>query len=167
MRWTYRLVSALLVLTSIIGISFALYLEHVQGLEPCPLCIFQRIGLIGMGLIALVAFIHNPISNGFERFYALLATLSIGWSVGVASRHVWLQHLPPDKVPSCGPGLDYLVDALPMKAVFQEVLSGSGECAAIDWTFLGQSLPVWSLLYFSLILLICLWQLFRHYSVAK
>ena len=94
MRWTYRLVSALLVLTSIIGISFALYLEHVQGLEPCPLCIFQRIGLIGMGLIALVAFIHNPISNGFKRFYALLATLSIGWSEGVASRHVWLQHLP-------------------------------------------------------------------------
>ena len=63
MRWNYRLVSALLVLTSIIGISFALYLEHVQGLEPCPLCVFQRIGLIGMGFIALIAFIHNPISN--------------------------------------------------------------------------------------------------------
>lgn len=163
MRWSYRLVSVLLVLTSIVGIAFALYLEHVQGLDPCPLCIFQRIGLIGMGLIALVALIHNPVSNLFKRFYAVLATLSIGWSVGVAARHVWLQHLPPDKVPSCGPGLDYLVDALPMKAVFQEVLSGSGECAAIDWTFLGQSLPVWSLLYFSLILLICLWQLFRKY----
>ncbi|WHP04671.1 disulfide bond formation protein B [Acinetobacter corruptisaponis] len=166
MRWNYRLVSAVLVLASIIGISFALYLEHVQGLEPCPLCIFQRIGLIGMGLIALVAFIHNPISTAFKRFYALLATLSIGWSVAVAARHVWLQHLPPDKVPSCGPGLDYLVDALPMKAVLKEVLSGSGECAAIDWTFLGQSLPVWSLLYFSLILLICLWQLFRKYRLV-
>ncbi len=92
-----------------------------------------------------------------------MATLSIGWSVGVAARHVWLQHLPPDKVPSCGPGLDYLVGALPMKAVFQEVLSGSGECAAIDWTFLGQSLPVWSFIYFLLILLVCLWQLFRKY----
>lgn len=109
MRWNYRLVSALLVLTSIIGISFALYLEHVQGLEPCPLCVFQRIGLIGMGFIALIAFIHNPISNGFKRFYALLATLSIGWSAGVAARHVWLQNLPPDQVPSCDPGLDYLV----------------------------------------------------------
>lgn len=164
MRWNYRLVSALLVLTSIIGISFALYLEHVQGLDPCPLCIFQRIGLIGMGLIALVAFIYNPVSSGFKRFYAFLATLSIGWSVGVAARHVWLQSLPPDQVPSCGPGLDYLIDALPMKTVLQEVLSGSGECAAVDWTFLGQSLPVWSLLYFSLILLICLWQLFRNYN---
>jgi len=167
MRWNYRLVSAVLVLCSIIGLTFALYLEHVQGLEPCPLCVFQRVGLIGMGLIALLAFIHNPISNAMKRGYALLAAVAIGWSVAVAARHVWLQHLPPDKVPSCGPGLNYLVDALPFNAVLKEVLSGSGECAVIDWTFLGQSLPFWSLLYFSLILLICLWQLFRSYKFTK
>ena len=159
MRWNYRLVSAVLVLCSIIG--------HVQGLEPCPLCVFQRVGLIGMGLIALLAFIHNPISNAMKRGYALLAAVAIGWSVAVAARHVWLQHLPPDKVPSCGPGLNYLVDALPFNAVLKEVLSGSGECAVIDWTFLGQSLPFWSLIYFSLILLICLWQLFRSYKFTK
>ena len=167
MRWNYRLVSAVLVLSSIIGLTFALYLEHVQGLEPCPLCVFQRVGLIGMGLIALLAFIHNPISNAMKRGYALLAAVAIGWSVAVAARHVWLQHLPPDKVPSCGPGLNYLVDALPFNAVLKEVLSGSGECAVIDWTFLGQSLPFWSLIYFSLILLICLWQLFRSYKFTK
>ena len=167
MRWNYRLVSAVLVLCSIIGLTFALYLEHVQGLEPCPLCVFQRVGLIGMGLIALLAFIHNPISNAMKRGYALLAAVAIGWSVAVAARHVWLQHLPPDKVPSCGPGLNYLVDALPFNAVLKEVLSGSGECAVIDWTFLGQSLPFWSLIYFSLILLICLWQLFRSYKFNK
>ncbi|MEF9955594.1 MAG: disulfide bond formation protein B [Acinetobacter sp.] len=167
MQWNYRIVSAVLVLTSIIGLSFALYLEHVQGLDPCPLCIFQRVGLIVMGLIALIAFIHNPVSNAIKRSYAFLATLAIGWSVGVAARHVWLQHLPADQVPSCGPGLNYLVDALPFNAVLKEVLSGSGECAAIDWTFLGQSLPFWSLLYFALILLICLWQLFRPYGLAK
>ena len=78
MQWNYRIVSAVLVLTSIIGLSFALYLEHVQGLDPCPLCIFQRVGLIAMGLIALIAFIHNPISNAFKRSYAFLATLAIG-----------------------------------------------------------------------------------------
>ena len=167
MRWNYRLVSAVLVLCSIIGLTFALYLEHVQGLEPCPLCVFQRVGLIGMGLIALLAFIHNPISNAMKRGYALLAAVAIGWSVAVAARHVWLQHLPPDKVPSCGPGLNYLVDALPFNAVLKEVLSGSGECAVIDWTFLGQSLPFWSLIYFSMILLICLWQLFRSYKFTK
>ena len=168
MQWrSYRVVSGFLFIASVVGMAFALYLEHFQGLEPCPLCVFQRIGLIGLGLISLIAFLHNPKSIGLKRGYAFLGTLAIGWSAGVAARHVWLQHLPPDKVPSCGPGLNYLVDALPFNAVLKEVLSGSGECAVIDWTFLGQSLPFWSLIYFSLILLICLWQLFRSYKFTK
>lgn len=116
MQWgSYRFVNGLLLIASIVGMAFALYLEHVKGLEPCPLCVFQRIGLIAMGLVALVAVIHNPVSNIVKRLYAFLATLAMIWSVGVAARHVWLQHLPPDQVPSCGPGLDYLVDALPLK----------------------------------------------------
>ncbi len=167
MQWSYRLVNGLLVLASVIGMAFALYLEHVKGLEPCPLCVFQRVGLIGMGLIALIALIHNSASNAVKRLYAFLATLAILWSVGVAGRHVWLQSLPPDQVPSCGPGLNYLLDALPLKSVLQQVLSGSGECAAIDWTFLGQSLPVWSLLFFSVLALLCLWQLVRNYPYSR
>ena len=167
MQWrNYRFINGLLVLASIVGMSFALYLEHVKGLDPCPLCVFQRVGLMAMGIFALIAFLHNPASNLMKRMYALLATLSIGWSVGVAARHVWLQTLPPDQVPSCGPGLNYLIDALPLKTVLNEVLTGSGECAAIDWTFLGQSLPVWSLVFFSVLLLICLWQLFRTYPLS-
>ncbi len=168
MQWrNYRFINGLLVLASIVGMSFALYLEHVKGLDPCPLCVFQRVGLMAMGIFALIAFLHNPASNLMKRMYALLATLSIGWSVGVAARHVWLQTLPPDQVPSCGPGLNYLIDALPLKTVLNEVLTGSGECAAIDWTFLGQSLPVWSLVLVSVLLLICLWQIFRTYPLAK
>lgn len=163
MNLNFRLVNGLLVLASIIGMSFALYLEHVQGLDPCPLCIFQRIGLIGMGFFALIAFVHNPKTAWLKRLYAFLTTLPILWSVAVAARHVWLQSLPPDKVPSCGPGLNYLVDALPMKTVLREVLTGSGECAKIDWTFLGQSLPVWSLVFFTILFLLCLWQLLRSY----
>lgn len=163
MQWSYRFVSGLLVIASIVGMAFALYLEHVQGLNPCPLCIFQRVGLMGLGIISLIAFLHNPISNALKRFYAFLASLSILWSAGVAARHVWLQSLPPDKVPSCGPGLDYWLDTLPMKSVLQQVLSGSGECAVVDWTLLGLSLPVWSLLFFSLLLVICIWQLIRNY----
>lgn len=165
MRWSYRLVSGLLVIASIIGMAFALYLEHVQGFEPCPLCVFQRIGLIGLGLISLIAFLHNPINNGFKRFYTFLGTVSILWSLGVAGRHVWLQNLPPDQVPSCGPGLDYWLDTLPLKSVFQQVLQGSGECAKVDWIFLGQSLPVWSGVFFAFVALISLWQLFRRYPV--
>jgi disulfide bond formation protein DsbB len=166
MQWSYRLVSGLLFVASVIGMSFALYLEHVQGLNPCPLCIFQRIGLIGLGLISLIAFLHHPISVGFKRFYAFLGTLSILWSLGVAARHVWLQNLPPDQVPSCGPGLDYWLDTLPLKSVFQQVLQGSGECAAVDWSLLGQSLPVWSGLFFAVLTLISLWQLFRRYPTS-
>lgn len=163
MRLSYRLLNGLLFLASVIGMSFALYLEHVQGLEPCPLCVFQRVGLIGLGLISLIALLHNPVSNGIKRVYALLASLSILWSAGVAARHVWLQSLPPDKVPSCGPGLDYWIDTLPLKSVFEQVLTGSGECAKVDWTFLGQSLPVWSFVFFALLALFSLWQLLRKY----
>jgi Disulfide bond formation protein DsbB len=164
MQLSYRVVNALLLIGSIVGISFALYLEHVQGLNPCPLCIFQRVGLIAMGLIALIALLHNPRKSWLKRGYTLLSSLAIGWSAGVAARHVWLQHLPKDQVPSCGPGLDYLVEALPFKQVLQQVLTGSGECAEIDWSFLGQSLPFWSLLFFAALLLINLWQLFRKYK---
>lgn len=160
---SYRLVNLGLFVASVVGMAFALYLEHGRGLEPCPLCIFQRVGLIMMGLFALIALMHDPVSAALKRLYAALATLSIGWSAGVAARQVWLQHLPPDQVPACGPGLNYLVQALPFKEVLSQVLSGSGECAKIDFTILGQSLAFWSLIFFSALLLVCLWQLFRRY----
>ncbi|KAA8732386.1 disulfide bond formation protein B [Acinetobacter qingfengensis] len=162
MRPSYRIVNTLLVLISFIGIGFALYLEHVKGLNPCPLCIFQRVGLLAMGFFALIALIHHPRQRWLRRFYSLLSTLAIGWSVAVAARQVWIQHLPPDQVPSCGPGLNYLMDALPFQSVVKEVLSGSGECAVIDWTFLGQSLAVWSLVFFTFLLILNLWQLLRR-----
>lgn len=164
MQWrNYRFVSGFLVLASVVGMAFALYLEHVQGLEPCPLCVFQRVGLIGLGLISLIAFVHNPKTAAFKRAYALIGTLSILWSAGVAARHVWLQTLPPDQVPSCGPGLNYWLDTLPIKSVFEQVLKGSGECAVVDWTLFGQSLPVWSFAFFSVLVLVSLWQLLRKY----
>ncbi len=167
MRHSYRMLSGCLFVASVIGMSFALYLEHVQGLNPCPLCVFQRVGLIALGVFSLLGFLHNPKQSWLKRVYSLLGTLGIVWSAGVAARHVWLQNLPPDQVPSCGPGLDYLVEALPLKSVLQQVLSGSGECAVIDWTLLGLSLPVWSLLFFSVLTLISVWQLLRSYPAIQ
>lgn len=155
--------SGFLFLCSIAGMAFALYFEHFKGLQPCPLCVFQRIGLMAMGLFAFIGFVHYPKNSILKRIYAVLSTLSILWSAGVAGRHVCIQHLPPNEVPSCGPGLNYLVDVLPLKEVLSQVLTGSGECAKIDWTFFGQSMPVWSLAFFSFLLLICLWQVFRKY----
>lgn len=161
--YSYRAVHLFLLLASIGGMAFAFFLQYVVELEPCPLCMLQRVGLVAMGAFALMALIHNPKTFLFRRGYALLTLISILWSAGVAGRHVWLQNLPPDKVPSCGAGLEYLMETFPLMTVLQEVLSGSGECAVIDWTLLGLSLPMWSLIFFSALTGICVWQLFRAY----
>ena len=149
---SYRSLAGLLTLASIIGMSFAYYLQKVQMLDPCPLCIFQRIGLIAMGIFALIAFLFNPKKLWVRLGLMFGALLGMLWSVGVATRHVWLQHLPPDQVPSCGPGLNYWVDTLPIAQVVAEVFKGSGECAVIDWTWLGFSVPELSLAFFSVLL---------------
>lgn len=125
----------------------ALLLQHYAGLEPCPLCIFQRIGVIVAGVFFLLALAHNPGAKG-QRIYAVLAATGVIGGGIVAGRHVWLQHLPPEQVPDCGPGLQYMLDVFPMQEVISMVLYGSGECAKVDWAFLGISLPGWSLLVF-------------------
>ena len=168
---TYRNLQVLLVLMTIIGMGFALvFLQRYMGFSPCPLCVFQRIGLIVMGSFALVAALFNPKSTVIKLLLWLGSMVGIVWATGVAARHVWLQHLPADQVPSCGPGLDYWLDALPMQQVLAEVLSGSGECALVDWTFLGLSIPEQSLIFFSgllLINLLVLWRILRPYTIKR
>lgn len=151
---TYRRLAGLLTLASVTGMSFAyFYLQGVEKLDPCPLCIFQRVGLIVMGVFAFIAFLVNPKQVWARLLLMLGALLGLLWSIGVAIRHIWIQHLPPDQVPSCGPGLDYWMDTLPIAQVFKEVFKGSGECAVIDWTFLGFSIPELSLAFFSILLI--------------
>jgi len=128
-------------------LGFALYAQHGLGLEPCPLCIFQRIALMALAVVLLVAALHGPGPTG-GRIYGVLAGLCAVGGIAVAGRHVWLQSLPPDRVPSCGPGLGYLFDTFPLGEALKMVFSGSGECAKIDWTFLGLSMPVWVLAWF-------------------
>ena len=134
MRLSYRLVSGLLVLASIVGMSFALYLEHVKGLEPCPLCIFQRVGLMAMGFVALIAFLHNRFPMRLNAFmhFGRCCNFMVSRGGGPTCLATAFTTRSSAKLWS---GLNYLIDALPMKTVLQEVLSGSGECAAIDWTF--------------------------------
>jgi disulfide bond formation protein DsbB len=127
--------------------AFALYAQHVLRLEPCPLCIFQRIAMIALGLVLLVAALHGPGRTG-GIVYGVLAGLCALAGIVIAGRHVWLQSLPPDRVPSCGPGLGYLFDNFPLGEALKQVFSGSGECAKVDWTFLGQSMPFWVLVCF-------------------
>ena len=151
--FSYRGLAGLLTFASVVGMSFAFfYLQKTVNLDPCPLCIFQRIGLIVMGVFAFLAFLFNPQSVRLRIALMVGALLGMLWSVAVAIRHIWIQHLPADQVPSCGPGLAYWLDTLPIAQVFTEVFKGSGECAVIDWTFLGFSIPELSLGFFSILL---------------
>lgn len=123
--------------------AYALYAEHVLELYPCPLCIFQRVAVIALGLVAGVAALHNPAGAG-RWLYGLLALVAAGSGIAVAGRHVWLQNLPPDQVPACGgASLDYMLDTLPLGQVLRQVFTASGECAEISWQFLGLSMPTW------------------------
>ncbi|MBK3394227.1 disulfide bond formation protein B [Psychrobacter sp. M9-54-1] len=165
---TYRNLQVFLVIMAVIGMSFALFfLQRYMGFSPCPLCIFQRIGLMIMGGFALIAAIFDPKSKIVRLLLWLGSLAGIGWAAVVAGRHVWLQHLPADQVPSCGPGLDYWLDTLPMQQVLKEVFAGSGECASIEWTFMGLSIPEQSLILFSILILVHLLILWRIVRPAR
>jgi len=125
----------------------ALYLQYGEGLEPCPLCVFQRICVIAMGLVFLIAGIQNPRRTG-ATVYAVLLLLIGGVGVALAARQVWLQSLPKDQVPACGMGLNYMVDTLPFTDVLRKVFEGSGECAEKGWELLHLTIPGWTLVFF-------------------
>ncbi|SVA04062.1 uncharacterized protein METZ01_LOCUS56916 [marine metagenome] len=128
-------------------IAYALYTQYVLGLEPCPLCILQRVAVIALGLSFLFMALRPPQRRQSKFFASLLLTIISSAGVGIAARHVWLQNLPPDKVPGCGPGLDFMMANFPLSEVFQMVFSGSGECAEISWSFAFLSMPAWVIIW--------------------
>ena len=125
--------------------AYALYAQYQLFLEPCPLCVFQRMAVIGLGFFFLLAAIHNPGGWGCRVYALLIGVVAAAGSV-VAGRHVWLQHLPPDQVPACGPGFDYIMESFPPAEALGLIFRGSGECADIDWLFMGLSMPAWILI---------------------
>lgn len=142
-----RVLNGLALLSCVGSLSFAYYVQHYQGFEPCPLCIFQRLALLAIALVFLAATLHNPRHWG-AKVYSVSLGLTAGVGAGIAARHVWLQHLPPEEAPRCGPSLEYMLQAFPLNETIREVLTGSGECAKVDWTLLGFSMPEWTLLLF-------------------
>lgn len=157
-----RLVFAGLALLAAVSLLFAwAYLETYLGLEVCPLCMTQRVFVVGWGVVALIAAIHNPGQPG-RAIYAGLCGL---WAFGgacIAARHVWLQHLPEDQVPACGPSLEYMLEHFPFQQTLELVLMGDGNCAETVWTFMGLSIPEQTLLLFCVAMLTCLWQAVRR-----
>lgn len=127
--------------------AFALYAQYQLYLDPCPLCVFQRMAFIAIGILFILAAIHNPKGWG-GRAYAVLIGLVAVDGAAIAGRHVWLQNLPPDEVPTCGPGLDYILESFPPGEALSMIFQGSGECAEIHWQFLGLSMPGWTLIWF-------------------
>ena len=127
---------------SILG--YALYLEHVDGLEPCPLCMFQRLVLFAMGLAFLAAALHGPRRRG-ARLYSAVQMVLGATGIGIALRHIWIQSLPADQVPACGMGINYMFETLPLMEVITRTLKGTGECAHVDLV-LGLTIPAWTLM---------------------
>ncbi|GAB3369904.1 disulfide bond formation protein B [Spongiibacter taiwanensis] len=142
-RWIYALVAAACAAL----LSYALYTEYFDGLNPCPLCMTQRGFYVLAGLTGLAAALINPGRKGRYLASGLVALFCAG-GAAVAGRQVWLQSLPADQVPACGPSLEYMFANLPFGEAFRTLMMGDGNCAEVVWTLFGLSMPNWSLICF-------------------
>ena len=149
LAWSYRSVAlaGFLICAGLLG--YALYAEHVLAMIPCPLCIFQRIGFMVMGVFFLLAAVHAPRGRG-RWVYTGGVLLGALFGIAVAGRHLWIQSLPADEVPQCGGDLSYMLDTFPFAKVLKLVFTGSGECAKVQ-PVLGLPMPAWALLWFVLL----------------
>jgi disulfide bond formation protein DsbB len=155
--------AAALVCALLLGYGF--FLQYYQGLEPCPLCLVQRGFFFALLAICVVAALHGPRRRGTIAYASLAGLFALG-GAAVAGRQVWLQHLPPDKVPQCGPDLFFMMENFPLSRTLKTLFSGTGECAAVDWTFLGLSIAEWSLVWFAALFLYSLWLALRRQANA-
>jgi protein dithiol:quinone oxidoreductase len=142
-------------------LAYAYYAQMVLHLEPCPLCIFQRVGVFAIGLMFVIAAVHDPVGSG-RRAYAALIVLAALATAGVAIRHLYIQSLPEGSVPSCGASLDFMLKVFSLSEVLVKVLTGSGECAKVTWEFLGLAMPGWVLIAALVLGVYGLWINLRH-----
>jgi disulfide bond formation protein DsbB len=142
-------------------LAYAYYAQFVLHLEPCPLCIFQRVGVLAIALLFLIAAAHDPVGWG-RRVYAALLALAAAATIGVAARHLYIQSLPPGSIPACGASLNFMLKVFSLSEVVTKVLSGSGECAKISWQFLGLAMPGWVLIAAVSLGVFALWTNLRH-----
>jgi disulfide bond formation protein DsbB len=137
-------------------LGFGYYLQYARGLEPCPLCHVQRGFFYAVTVVLILGAVHGPRRTA-AIVYGVVAALFAAGGAAAASRQVWLQHLPPDKVPQCGPDLFFMLENFPLGTTLQKLIQGTGECANVDWTFLGMSIAEWSLVWFVVLALYALW----------
>lgn len=149
-RWSFRTqcLAAAAVCAALIG--FAVFSQLQWGLEPCPLCIFQRIAFAALGVVLLLGGLHAPQGGAGRAVYGVLGFLAAAVGMGIAGRHTWMQLFPPE-IPACGPPLDFLRETMSTTSLIRKVLTGTGDCGNVDWSFLGLSMPAWSLVWFVLL----------------
>ena len=146
----------------------AYYFQYVEQLEPCPLCIFQRIAVLLVGIWFLVRGLHNPLSGSrWGLFYGIMGFISAALGTFISTRHVYLQNLPEGEIPACGPALEYLVEMLPVSDVIATVMAGDGECAKVAWSLLGLSMPAWLLVFFVTLMALMSWTIYRHFRPSQ
>ena len=139
-------------------LGYGYYLEFYQDLLPCPMCIFQRLCYMAIIVVALGAAAHGP-ARVAGMFYCIASAIFAALGAGIAGRQTWLQHLPPELVPECGPGLEFMLEMYPLLETIEKALQGTGDCAEVSWTFLSFSIAEWSLACFFGIFFAALWQL--------
>ncbi len=138
------------------------YLQYQLGLEPCPLCMVQRVFFVAFGLVCLIAALHGP-ARGGRRAYSVVALLMAACGAATAGRQVWLMTVPADQLPSCLPGLEYMLQSgQPWMQIIGTILHGSADCTEVKWTFMSMSIPEWSLLAFCGMAVFALFQLLRR-----
>jgi protein dithiol:quinone oxidoreductase len=145
MRPNRRLFNAAGAIGCFAMLGYALYAQYLLHLEPCPLCMFQRITILALGIVFALAAIQHPRTWG-SYVYAVLIALAALATIGVAARHLYVQSLPPGSIPACGAPLAALLRMFPVMEVIRKVLRAGGECAEVNWTFLGLAMPGWVLL---------------------
>ena len=159
MTWkmtNFRYANLFMLLACLFLTGTAFYMQYILYLDPCPLCMVQRFAVYAVGLLALIAFVHCPEHRG--RFsYAIGILFFSLFGAAIATRHVWLQSLPADKVPECLPGIEFILQHNPIFEAIGIILSGTGECAQTQWTFLGLSIPGWTLVAFVFFALAAAW----------
>lgn len=161
-----RGIFSLIAFAAVLLLAVALYMQHVLGLEPCNLCMFQRVFVVLAGSAALLAALHGPKGWGAKVYSVLVIVLS-GLGAATAGRQLWLQSLPEDEIPACGPGLDYMLEAYPFLEMVEEVLRGSGDCAQVQWTFMGLSIPGWTMVCFVAAIVLALIVLLRKQTQSN
>lgn len=160
--WPFRAQFALGAALCFALLGYALYVQYQLFIDPCPLCVLQRVAFLVLGVVFLIGALHAPGGATGRRTYGVLAATAGLTGAAIAAWHVRLQHLPKDQVPSCGMGWEGMVETLPLSEAVRRAFTGSGECAEIDWAFAGLSMPTWTLLWFIGLSLGALWAGWRH-----